>query len=504
MFEIRELLKEYLFVSSMALLISLALTPFIRRYCLRHHVLDFPTDPRRIHRVPIPRLGGIAIYAAFFLPLFAMFFSAGDAFDLFVEHADVLLSLFAAGSLVFAIGVYDDMYGATVPQKFAAQTLAAVAMHSLGFKITLLSVPFIGSVPLGIWGFPLTILWIVGLTNALNFIDGIDGLACGVGFFSITTMFILSIFLHHPLTAFFAAALAGAILGFAMYNFAPASIFMGDSGSLFIGFIIAAISLQGSQKSSTAVVLLIPVVALGLPITDTVLAILRRVSKGLSPFSADKEHIHHKLLGMGFSSRQVVLILYAVCITLGVTALLMTTVSNQGLTLILIALSVMAISGMKILGFTTDVLAINAMMKKRIQEKKRFLERQQLASQMILEIESASDFAALKAIIVRYFKAMEVDVGQCVFPSRQYTQRHPDECRWISPRYERRDIPIDRIWTVGVPLGGNDGKYGELRIGKFLESTNSFAHFEMMAVIEQLKCAVDQRITLLMAGAAQE
>ena len=138
MFEIRELLKEYLFVSSMALLISLALTPFIRRYCLRHHVLDFPTDPRRIHRVPIPRLGGIAIYAAFFLPLFAMFFSAGDAFNLFVEHADVLLSLFAAGSLVFAIGVYDDMYGATVPQKFAAQTLAAVAMHSLGFKITLL------------------------------------------------------------------------------------------------------------------------------------------------------------------------------------------------------------------------------------------------------------------------------------------------------------------------------------------------------------------------------
>jgi UDP-GlcNAc:undecaprenyl-phosphate GlcNAc-1-phosphate transferase len=283
----KDFINDYILISVSAFLISVILTPIIRKSCQRRQVLDFPTNPRKLHAKPVPRLGGIAIYFAFFLPLSVILLTDGSVHELFARHLDTLLSLFVTSTLVFAIGFYDDIRGATVTQKLVVQFVAAVLIYFLGFKIQLLAVPFIGPFSLGILGLPVTLFWVVGVTNALNFIDGVDGLACGVGFFSVSTMFILSLFLHNTITAFFAVALAGGIFGFALYNFAPASIFMGDSGSLFIGFIIATISLHGSQKSSTVVVLLLPIVALGVPIADTVFAIIRRLANGYSPFAAD-------------------------------------------------------------------------------------------------------------------------------------------------------------------------------------------------------------------------
>ncbi len=484
MFAIKELIREYIFISLMAFFISVSLTPIVRRRCQQKNVFDFPTDPRKIHPFPIPRLGGIAVYFAFFIPLFAIFLTTGTVYELFAQYFDILCGLFVTSTLVFAIGVYDDIRGATVFQKFFVQIAAAVLIYFLGFKITLLSVPFVGSVPLGILGLPLTILWIVGVTNALNFVDGIDGLACGVGFFSVSTMFILSLYLHHTLTAFFAVALAGAIFGFALYNFAPASIFMGDSGSLFIGFLIATISLQGSQKSSTAVVLLIPIVALGVPIADTILAIIRRVGNGHSPFIADREHIHHKLLQMGLSSRQVTLILYGVCSFLGITALLMTAVNNRVLTLILITLSVMAIGGMKMLGYTTDMIRINTLAKERIQQKKRFLRQQKLAEEVLTDMKTVTDMIALQKAIIRYFEILEFDSGGV-----KSQQAETPQFTWNSPRYAAREIPVEEIWRMSIPLLMSCGKYGELLVGKYLNSHTSLCEFTMIA--ENLKYAVE-------------
>ena len=495
MFTLKELIREYAFIALAAFLLSALITPLIRRLCQQRNIFDLPSEPRKIHTKPIPRLGGIAIYSAFFLPLFTILLTAGQAFALFSQNINILINLLLTGSLVFAIGVYDDIKGATVFQKLTVQTAAAVLIYLLDFKITLLSVPFWGGVSVGIFGLPLTILWIVGITNALNFIDGIDGLACGVGFFSVSTMFFLSLYLNHPLTAFFAAALAGAILGFSVYNFAPASIFMGDSGSLFIGFMIAAISLHGSQKSSTAVVLLIPIVALGVPITDTLLAIIRRLGQGISPFKADKEHIHHKLLNLGFSSRQVTLVLYGVSILLGITALLMTAGNNQILAMLLLMLGIIAVVGMRMLGYTTDMIHINALAKERIQQKRRMLQRQKYAEVILTNIENAVDLPALQKELIRYFEGMEFDVGHF-----RLSNDPTKDVIWCSMRYEEHRISHGHLWTISFPLLSSDAiKHGELSISQYINPGSS--SFESMLLIEKLSLAIHLALSRILNSA---
>ncbi len=487
---LNELTRDYSIISLLAFFISLVVTPFVRRLCKKHHILDFPTTSRKIHSTPVPRLGGIAIYLAFFLPLFAIYLTDGTMYELFVRHADTFIHLCLASTLMFLVGVYDDIWGVSALQKLFFQLLAAMLLYLLGFKIQLISIPFIGSVPLGVMGLPLTIFWIIGVTNAINFIDGIDGLACGVGFFAVSTMFILSLFLSHPMTAFFSAALAGSLFGFALYNFSPASIFMGDSGSLFIGFVIAAISLHGSQKSSTAVVLLIPVVALGVPLVDTLFAVLRRIGKGLSPFTADKDHIHHRLLRMGFSSRQVVFLLYVICCFLGIIALLMTAVTNQVLTLILIVLSVLTIGGMKLLGYTTDVFAINALARKRIEERKRVLKRQKLADKFFTELEMAENIMQLKTILSCHFELMEFDSVRIVKKTRPFF-----EYRWQNQLYFKRDRVQKGLWAMTIPLETPDGTIaGELFVEKYWDSRESF--LENTLFIETLKRTLEHSLML--------
>ncbi|PIE32420.1 undecaprenyl-phosphate alpha-N-acetylglucosaminyl 1-phosphate transferase [candidate division KSB3 bacterium] len=478
---LKELIRDYIILTLMAFLISLFVTPFVRKFCRKNHMLDFPTTSRKIHSTPVPRLGGIAIYLAFFLPLFTVFLTDGIMHDLFMKHVDTLMYVCLASTLMFLVGVYDDIWGLSAMTKLSFQIVAAILLYALGFKIQLISIPFIGSVPLGTMGLPLTILWVVGVTNAINFIDGIDGLACGVGFFAVSTMFILSLYLSHPMTAAFAAALAGGLFGFALYNFSPASIFMGDSGSLFIGFVIAAISLHGSQKSSTAVVLLIPVVALGVPLADTLFAILRRIGKGLSPFAADQEHIHHRLLRMGFSSRQVVLLLYIICCCLGMIALLMTAVTNQALTLILILLSVLTIGGMKVLGYTTDVFAIHALARKRIERRKQLLKQQRLADEFFSELERAEDILQLKTTLSCHFDLMGFDSVRIVNKSLPLF-----EYRWQNQQTFLNDRLNKGLWAMTIPLEESDGKIsGELFIERAWDSREVF--LENTLFLETLK-----------------
>jgi UDP-GlcNAc:undecaprenyl-phosphate/decaprenyl-phosphate GlcNAc-1-phosphate transferase len=507
MIAIQDVIWDYVVVAVSAFLISAVLTPVVRNICQQRRLLDFPTTPRKIHVTPVPRLGGIAIYVSFFLTLLAVFMTEGPVFDLFAVHRETVLTLFLTSTLVFAVGVYDDVYGATVLQKLTVQVMAAVLLYVLGFNIQLISVPLVGSVSPGMLGFPITILWVVGVTNALNFIDGIDGLACGVGFFAISTMFLLSLFLHRTLTAFFAAALAGGLFGFALYNFAPASIFMGDSGSLFIGFIIAAISLHSSQKSSTAVVLLLPVVALGVPIADTLLAIVRRLGNGHSPFKADKDHIHHRLLRLGLSSRQVTLVLYIVCSVLGIFALLMTAVTNRVLTVMLIILSVLTIGSMKLLGYTTDMIAINHLARKRMQQKKQFLDRQRRAEDVLAQMAHAGDVSRLEQLVIHYFRIMECDLGGVTYPfppdAAGAAGAHGGpagrvEVRWQSARYRAQEAPASQLWTLRVPLVLPAAPWGELEVGKYLGATPAL--LEDMLFVERLREVLSHALSHMAAA----
>jgi UDP-GlcNAc:undecaprenyl-phosphate/decaprenyl-phosphate GlcNAc-1-phosphate transferase len=301
------------FVISLA--VALVLTPVVRWGARRLGWLDYAHTSRKIHGKPVPRLGGVAIVLAFFTPLVGLLFLDTGVGRMVWSDPQKAIALVVGSLAIAALGVYDDVKGSGARLKFSVQILVAVGMWWAGYRVGAVTTPF-GSLDLGILGFPITIAWIVGVTNALNLIDGLDGLASGIALAATATIFWVSLSTGAPLMALFMACLGGALLGFLRYNFHPASIFMGDSGSLFVGFVLAATALQTREKSTTAVALLVPIVALALPIGDTLLAMTRRMVRGQPVFSSDRSHIHHRLMARGLSHRTTVLALYAIAVVL--------------------------------------------------------------------------------------------------------------------------------------------------------------------------------------------
>jgi UDP-GlcNAc:undecaprenyl-phosphate GlcNAc-1-phosphate transferase len=293
----------------------------------------------------------VAIVIAFYAPLVGLLLFQTKLGELFVAESDHVIGLFGGGAAIALLGLYDDFRGANAWKKFAVQFLVAGFLYRFGFRIDDLANPFGDPIRLGWASLPFTIFWIVGVVNAMNLIDGLDGLAGGVALVAVTTTFLISVQRGHPLMMLFSSALAGAILGFLFYNFNPASIFMGDTGSMFLGFVLAATALQTNQKSSTVAAILIPAIALGLPIMDTLLAIARRALRGRPLFQADKEHIHHRLMAMGLSHRQTVLVLYGFCLVLGTGALLLTYTSSGQTALLLVVLALVAFVFLRSLGY---------------------------------------------------------------------------------------------------------------------------------------------------------
>jgi len=272
---------------------------------------DASKSHRKLHAADVPRLGGVAIVVGFFVPLIALFFYRTDIGDkLFVEQPSLALTFLLGGGLIALLGLYDDLRGASPKLKLALQLVAAIVPVALGVQIESINLPMLPMIELSWTAIPITILWIVGITNALNLIDGLDGLAGGVALFGLAPVIIIAVSGGNHLPALVASCLAGAVLGFLVFNFHPARIFMGDTGSMFLGYILATLSVVATQKSYTAVSMLTPVLALGLPLLDTSMAIGRRAWFGQSLFTGDKEHIHHRLLRSGLDHRGTVLFLY--------------------------------------------------------------------------------------------------------------------------------------------------------------------------------------------------
>lgn len=309
----------------LALAAAISLTPVVRDIARRLGTVEAPnTSFRKIHSGAVPRVGGIALVLAFYLPLLGLFLVGSNTGALFTSNTSMAAGLLLGGIPIVLIGLYDDIIGAGAVEKFAIQIAVAIGLYGLGFRIDAVSLPYNIVLELGMLSLPLTILWMVGLINALNLIDGLDGLAAGIAVFAAATIFAVAFANGNLLMMLFMAALAGALIGFLVFNFNPATIFMGDTGSLFLGYIIAVTSLQTSTKGAATVALLTPVLALGLPILDTVLAFSRRLLRGQHPFQGDREHIHHKLLDMGLSHRSAVLFLYAVSAAFAMFALTVT------------------------------------------------------------------------------------------------------------------------------------------------------------------------------------
>jgi UDP-GlcNAc:undecaprenyl-phosphate/decaprenyl-phosphate GlcNAc-1-phosphate transferase len=340
----------YLAFFGVAFLTSLAITPFIRGVGIRFGILDLP-GKRKIHQEEIPRLGGVAIFLATLIPFLGFVFW-GDFLSAEIQNSwKPFLGLSLGCLIVFGVGIWDDIFRLSPWPKLLVEIGAALVAFAFGLKIELLSNPFGMQLDLSWLSGPLSVIWLVGITNAINLADGIDGLAAGIATFAAAILFFMTVQTAYALVPFLAVALFGASLGFLRYNFSPATIFLGDSGSLFLGFYLGCLSLWASEKSTIAFALLIPIIALGLPILDMIYAILRRWNRGVSIGQADRDHIHHKLLEKGFSQRKAVLLLYGINLILaGFSGFLLFT-RNSSVAYIVIAIGGVFILGSRSLGY---------------------------------------------------------------------------------------------------------------------------------------------------------
>ncbi len=354
----------YAFLFFTAIGLSLALTPVIRRLAIRTGVLDKPSE-RKVHAKPIPLLGGVGIFVSFNITwiLGRLLFHDPELHP----SGDRWIAFFLCEVIILGLGVYDDVKRIQPRIKFAFQIFVGVLMFLAGFGIDNISSPFSGdAIHLGLLSLPLTVVWVVGITNGLNLVDGLDGLAAGTALFVSSSIFAIAFIQDNMAVGFLALALAGSVLGFLRYNFFPASIFLGDSGSLLLGFMLAVLSIQGSSKGATLVAVLAPVIALGLPIMDTLLAMLRRFLKSLrliengekgkrgllsSMFEADKDHVHHRLLRLGFSHRRSVLILYVLCAVLCALAFLTVALRSLNVVAFMVAILIVLFVGVKRLNY---------------------------------------------------------------------------------------------------------------------------------------------------------
>ena len=333
-------MQSLLAAVAIAVGMGLALTPVVRRWAFKCGAVDRPNH-RKVHRRTMPRMGGMAIYLSFLAAVL-----------LTREITPQVAGLLAGGSLILLFGILDDTRGLSPRIKLAGQVAAALAVIPFGIKVEFLTNPFGGEmIDLGLLAIPMTVLWLVSVTNAVNLIDGLDGLAGGISSIAALTLAaVVWIDISDNGASpgqwdavALALILTAAVIGFLRYNFYPARIFLGDSGSMFLGFSVAVLAVMGLAKGATFISVVVPMVVLGIPILDTFFAIVRRWSGRRPIFSPDKEHLHHRLMDLGLSHRQTVLSIYAVNLVLGLSAIVMTLSTPRQAVLLLLLLSTLVL-----------------------------------------------------------------------------------------------------------------------------------------------------------------
>ena len=319
-----------------ALVVSFLMTPVVKTFAYKVGAIDVPKDNRRMHKVPIPRLGGLAIFIGFMVSIL-----------LFVPITPEMRSILLGAVIIVVLGVVDDIMALPAMLKFVIQIVAALIPAMGGVRIQAFSNPNVFSDNLywvlGWMSVPVTVLWIVAITNSVNLIDGLDGLANGVSAISATTMLVIALLTAEAQVAMVMAALVGACVGFMPYNLNPAKMFMGDTGATFLGYILATMSIQGLFKYYAVISFVVPFLILGLPIFDTAFAFIRRIAHGQSPMHADRSHIHHRLIDMGLNQKQAVATLYVISAILGLSAVVLTTSGEQKAMLLFAALCIVGV-----------------------------------------------------------------------------------------------------------------------------------------------------------------
>lgn len=327
----------------LAAAISFVSTPLVRKLAFKIDAVDIPKDNRRVHKEPMPLIGGLAIAMGVFIGIVV-----------FMPIDKPTISILLGGAVILIAGVIDDIKDLSPRYKMLFQILAGVILIIGGVKVNFITNPFArgsGIIYLNWLSLPITLFWVVGITNTLNFIDGLDGLSAGVAMISSLSLMIVAGRFGYTSVIILAALVAGACLGFLPFNFNPAKIFMGDTGAMFLGFMLAAISIEGVMKSVAAIAVIAPILILGVPIFDTTFAIFRRLLSGKSVAAGDKGHLHHRLLNKGFSQKKSVLILYGMSAIFGIFAILIAGANEKQSVYLAMALMVIVVLVAVKLGF---------------------------------------------------------------------------------------------------------------------------------------------------------
>jgi UDP-GlcNAc:undecaprenyl-phosphate/decaprenyl-phosphate GlcNAc-1-phosphate transferase len=436
--------------------LSFVSTKVVRDFAVQKGWVAAPAQERHLHSKALPRLGGIAIVFSFLLTtavvlIWRSFFGKSGA--QFSAHP--LLTILPPATLIFLLGIYDDIRSAGPFLKFFVQAIAGAMLFAGGLRI--LDLPLLFGTHQFSWfvGLPLTIFWVMAITNAFNLIDGLDGLAAGSALFSTLVMFVVALLGNAPLISLLTLALAGAVLGFLRYNFNPATIFLGDSGSLFIGFMLSALAIQGAQKAPTIVAVAIPVVSFGLPILETSLSVLRRFISGRPVFTADREHIHHKLLQLGWSHRQAVIILYAVSGLFALLSLFLLWPTGSTLGLVLAVLGTGIWIGVQHLGYL-EFGEIRRVAQRTIEQRHIFVNNLAIR-RATEELKVAENFQQVARILSAAFTGNDFDAFELrvsVPAPRGLEIVEPTEVphlRWTRPG--ARSVPeFGNTWRLSLDL----------------------------------------------------
>ncbi len=455
----------FLGIFFLSLLLAFVLTRYVRDFATAHGWVAGPTQERHLHGTPLPRLGGVAIFVSFSL---SMAVAVALALHYPRLHSTfslkTLLIILVPGSLVFLLGVYDDIRGVGPYFKFAVQGVAAIMLFFGGLRIVNIPVLF-GEHKLP-WfvGLAFTIVWVLAITNAFNLIDGLDGLAAGSALFSTLVAFVVALLNGPSLVTVMTIALAGAILGFLRFNFNPATIFLGDSGSLFIGFLLSALALKGAQKAPTIVAVAIPVVSFGLPILETSLSILRRLISGRPVFTADREHIHHKLLQHGMTHRQVVILLYGVSAIFALLSLFLLWPTGSSLGLVLAVLGIGIWIGVQRLGYLE--FGELARVAQRTLDQRQIVINNLAIRRATEELKVARDYDQVRRILVAAFSTNDFDAfdmkvqmfpGEALHSNAAQARRNEPSFHWSKTGGAKSFEGLSQ-WNLSLDLQSNSNR----------------------------------------------
>ncbi len=480
-------MKSYVVACLSSLVLSVLITPLVRRFALRIGAVSMPGG-RHVHGRLIPRLGGIGLAIAWAVPVVVLALRDGMVMRALGGKWLPIVTVVGGGSAICLVGALDDVRGIRSIYKLAAQVVVAIFAFVCGFQIQAIQLPLFGALEMGAFALPVTVLWIVGVTNAVNLIDGLDGLAAGVTFFAAFTSFVIASISGPAFVALTMAALMGALVGFLFFNFNPARIFMGDSGSYFLGFVLATTALAGGglqQKASTAVSLLVPVLALGVPIFDTFFSMFRRVLERRPIFSADRGHVHHRLLDLGLTHRRAVIFLYGISSLLAAGAIAVSLGRSWHVGVALLSVSLVFVGFVKFLGYF-EYLHFRKRQRARLRDP--FTENlRRVIPRLIIALSKAPGECDALDVLRRLTTETTIS---CVEVLARAGEANPAR-RWSAPGEDsmRRDL-VELIF----PLGRESGSVASLRFRWSCEMEDPAPQVDIL-----LQILVDELSSVLLA-----